>query len=493
MYPSIIQAFNICYTTYADDSVPDDECHIIEWQEGNNVYRYRFRKEPRGILPQLVHQLVDDRNRVRREQKSFPKESLEYIILEKRQLALKISANALYGFLGTHKEYSLLPFIPGARSVTAKGRQLILQCHQYLTEKYHIKPIYGDTDSIMFQVPSVNDYTSANEWGKRLEQDINTNLLKPPLSTEFEKTGRILCIKKKHYAFWLADSKGLRYNTVTTITDRETGQVIRVNTNDPRLNDSRYVSKTETTPDMLFKGILPARNDNTTWHKRVYKTLLYYVMSLHTLTDAFSLLVDLVLSLIRRQVPTSDLVMYREYTANYKDNSNYYFKTFCERNESIVVGDRIGYVVVDRPGKLFERMVLIEHLSDTDVKLDRLYYVERLANSVNTLFNVVYQTELQRLNVMYEQHDIQYFTRLFNACFSQPIEYYLQTFGTLDKVVDFLLANLRGKSLSVLRRILRLRERRCLLRITSTPVNDILSYIQLKSTCMKELKDKVGL
>ena len=38
LYPSIMIALNICYTTEVqpNDQVPDEECHVIEWDEHIN-------------------------------------------------------------------------------------------------------------------------------------------------------------------------------------------------------------------------------------------------------------------------------------------------------------------------------------------------------------------------------------------------------------------------------------------------------------------------
>ena len=63
-------------------------------------------------------------------------------VLDKRQLAFKVSANSVYGSLGTKKGY--LPFLPGAMCTTAMGRYNIKLAAKHLQEEYRGTLIYGD-------------------------------------------------------------------------------------------------------------------------------------------------------------------------------------------------------------------------------------------------------------------------------------------------------------------------------------------------------------
>ncbi len=172
LYPSIIQALNICYTTLIHPThyhlVPDSDCHVIEFdqeivrdsQEGvdegdseeseeekkSNVivkhYKLKFYKHQIGLLPMLVKNLVSERNAVRQQQKG--KSEQIKMILEKRQLALKCCSNSIFGFLGV-REGGKLPLMEGAMSITAKGRELIADVGKYLKEKYNADIVYGDS------------------------------------------------------------------------------------------------------------------------------------------------------------------------------------------------------------------------------------------------------------------------------------------------------------------------------------------------------------
>ena len=76
-------------------------------------------------------------------------------VLNGRQLALKISANSVYGFTGA--QTGQLPCLPISSSVTAYGRKMIDSTKAIVESTYNKKNgyefdshvIYGDTDSVM--------------------------------------------------------------------------------------------------------------------------------------------------------------------------------------------------------------------------------------------------------------------------------------------------------------------------------------------------------
>ena len=141
---------------------------------------YRFLKEPKGVVPTILQNLLDARKNTRKQIKNtkckYPdcgkiaeygiekethclnhKEEKEIKILsdnqikdiddlnkvlDKRQLAYKISANSMYGILGVKK--GLLPFMPGAMCCTFMGRTNIEIVADTITKKYGGKLVYGD-------------------------------------------------------------------------------------------------------------------------------------------------------------------------------------------------------------------------------------------------------------------------------------------------------------------------------------------------------------
>ncbi|CAF94751.1 unnamed protein product, partial [Tetraodon nigroviridis] len=120
LYPSIIQEFNICFTTvqreaqHSQKKNEDDEQEEIPEIPDSNL-------EP-GILPKEIRKLVERRKQVKglmKQQDINPDVYLQYDI---RQKALKLTANSMYGCLGF--SYSRLYAKPLAALVTHKGREV---------------------------------------------------------------------------------------------------------------------------------------------------------------------------------------------------------------------------------------------------------------------------------------------------------------------------------------------------------------------------------
>lgn len=145
MYPSIMIEFNICPTTIVkDSSIPDEKCHLIKVdKEGKTVYRYIKQEIKKGVVPEIVQDLVTERAKVK-DLIKMEKDTFMVSILKAREMALKIAANSVYGALGA-QEGGKLPFVEGARSVTGQGRNLLEKVDQKLKERYGAKTVYGDS------------------------------------------------------------------------------------------------------------------------------------------------------------------------------------------------------------------------------------------------------------------------------------------------------------------------------------------------------------
>ncbi len=166
LYPTVMISYNIDYRTFVPpemmDKIPDDMCHVIEWEEelerkvenddGDDEvtvetvhYKYKFIKQEYmlGILPRLLVRLISERDEVRKKQKLVEKGTVEWIVLERRQLAVKVAANSMYGALGAQKG-GKLPLPEAAAAVTAKSRESIQLCNTRLRSQGHTI-VYGDS------------------------------------------------------------------------------------------------------------------------------------------------------------------------------------------------------------------------------------------------------------------------------------------------------------------------------------------------------------
>ncbi|RKF63889.1 DNA polymerase alpha catalytic subunit [Erysiphe neolycopersici] len=187
LYPSIIQEFNICFTTV-------DRSRKNVSEEDNQVPEVPKDLEL-GILPRLISTLVSRRRQVKSLMKD-PKATEEQLATwEIKQLALKLTANSMYGCLGYTK--SRFYARPLAVLITYKGRE-ILRSTKDLAESNSLQVIYGDTDSVMINA-NVNNVEDALKVGKEFRKAVNDryNLLEIDIDNIFR---RILLQAKKKYA-----------------------------------------------------------------------------------------------------------------------------------------------------------------------------------------------------------------------------------------------------------------------------------------------------
>lgn len=213
LYPTVMIAYNICYTTILEDNdpTPDEECHVLEWIDHRKCEhdlnrkkktgaiicgpsKYRFKRirvriekdgsvtyENEGLMPRLERKLLLSRKEVKKEMfkvearlkmqrgqatedeiKYYKSQGWEIIekgslskkeeivldvmrgVLNAKQLAIKVSCNSIYGGYGA--KMGFFPFIPGAASVTAMGRRLIMMAIDKIRKTWkNCKLVYGDS------------------------------------------------------------------------------------------------------------------------------------------------------------------------------------------------------------------------------------------------------------------------------------------------------------------------------------------------------------
>ncbi|SCU81681.1 LAFA_0C06524g1_1 [Lachancea sp. 'fantastica'] len=199
LYPSIIQEFNICFTTVKRD--PNNIEELPDVPDGLSK---------QGVLPRLLAYLVDRRKEVKKilKAETDPHKRVQCDI---RQQALKLTANSMYGCLGyVNSRFYAKPL---AMLVTNKGREILMNTRQ-LAESMALAVIYGDTDSVMIDT-GTDVYADAIKIGESFKRMVNERyrLLEIDIDNVFKKL--LLHAKKKYAALTVSfDNHGKEQTTL---------------------------------------------------------------------------------------------------------------------------------------------------------------------------------------------------------------------------------------------------------------------------------------
>ncbi|XP_037963933.2 DNA polymerase alpha catalytic subunit [Plutella xylostella] len=196
LYPSIIQEYNICFTTIKrkSTSASDDDISNLVLPTSNVEF---------GVLPTQIRKLVESRREVKKLMKTpdlAPEQYMQYNI---RQMALKLTANSMYGCLGfTHSRFYAKPL---AALVTMKGREILMDTKE-IVHKSNYEVVYGDTDSLMINTNCL-DYDSVFKIGNDLKREINKKYRQIELDIDGVFRYLLLLKKKKYAAVLISKNK----------------------------------------------------------------------------------------------------------------------------------------------------------------------------------------------------------------------------------------------------------------------------------------------
>ncbi|EME41473.1 hypothetical protein DOTSEDRAFT_176630 [Dothistroma septosporum NZE10] len=196
LYPSIIQEYNICFTTVNRSEITEEDEKIPEVPDDTSN---------KGILPRLIRTLVSRRREVKKLMKDKSTTEDQRNTWDVKQQALKLTANSMYGCLGYTK--SRFYARPLAALTTSKGRE-ILQSTKDLAESAHaLRVIYGDTDSVMVNT-NADNILDAIKMGKEFQKSVNEKyeLLEIEIDHIFRRL--LLHAKKKYAAIQMVEADG---------------------------------------------------------------------------------------------------------------------------------------------------------------------------------------------------------------------------------------------------------------------------------------------
>jgi len=414
--------------------------------------RFKWVKESvyKGVMPTVLQNLLDARKKTRAEAKVLQKilkgkkitedeEKLiepKYVkligkkltktdikiinslceVLDKRQLAYKVSANSMYGAMGVQRGY--LPFMPGAMATTYMGRKNIEITADKVVNEYRGELVYGDTDSVMVYFKHLSKADEIWDYAIYVAKQIS-DFFPGSLVLEFEDIiyWKFLILTKK------------RYMTLTCLRDGIVSSKIK------------------------NKGVLLARRDNSKFVRDLYETVvmmcfdnkdrnevIYYITtqlnklcsdsfehSNFIITKAIGDSGDLKVekyydeekgiekgkcgSYIVPLLSTEEIERTRQFKLkNCTKVRDYYLRCLPaqvqlaekmrSRGQRVDVGTRLEYVITKQAkhtSKQYERIESADYFNNHSsvIKLDFMYYLDNLSNPMDELLNIRFDKDVE--------------------------------------------------------------------------------------------------
>jgi DNA polymerase elongation subunit (family B) len=354
--------------------------------DGRRVCRYaQPRDGSKSTLPKILQKLLSQRKATR---KLAEKETDDFrkALLDAQQLAYKLTANSLYGQLGSNTSKIRRKCV--AASTTGHGRQQLLFSKACIEQVYgpgagdnrcDAVCVYGDTDSVFISFKPKDPVTgerltgrAAQEAAKALAEEAGHKIsgaLKPPHDFEFDKMFRCFCLlSKKRY-----------------VGDMTEGG----------LEDDDYHRKS--------MGIVMKRRDNAPIVKYVYGGAIEYILAKRDIVGAFNFVRQAAKDLLAGKFPMKRLTISKGLRAEYKATPPAH-KVLADRIGKRDPGnkpssnDRIPYVYIQVPRRgrkpddipQGERVETPSYIRDNSLKIDYTFYItNQIAKPVAQVFGLV--------------------------------------------------------------------------------------------------------
>ncbi|KAJ3039452.1 DNA-directed DNA polymerase delta [Rhizophlyctis rosea] len=321
LYPSIMMAHNLCYSTWVKDLKMAQAYGLVKDRDykitpNNDIFLHSTVRK--GLLPTILEDLLAARKRAKNDLKKET-DAFKRAVLDGRQLALKISANSVYGFTGA--TIGKLPLLAISSSVTAYGREMIEKTKMCVEERFTVangyqhdaQVVYGDTDSVMVKF-GVPDVVTAMKLGTEAAKYVTEQFIRP-INLDFEKVYfPYLLINKKRYA-------GL------------------------------YWTKPEKHDKLDAKGIETVRRDSCRLVSTVIETCLRKILMDRDTKGAEEFTKGIIADLLQNKIDLSQLVISKalgkaEYAAKQAHNELAERMRKRDAGSAPALGDRVSYVIV---------------------------------------------------------------------------------------------------------------------------------------------------
>lgn len=353
LYPSLIRTYNISPDSFITTEKPEK---TLKTPTGAKFVDPSIYK---GVMPELLRKMMEARSHVKKQMKKATGEFRK--ILDARQIALKLLSNSFYGYTGFLQ--ARLYVLDVANAITSLGRENIIRTKKEIEKKFkQVRVLYGDTDSLMLET-KLDDLEQAKSLGEHIASYI-TNTLPGCLELEFEKIYKtFLILSKKRYAGWKFEPTG-----------------------------DKWFDEIE------MKGIETVRRDWCPLVSESMNKVLEIILKEGNIKKAINYVRTILEDLKNEKISIEKLTIVKGITKSLDKYDGVLphievAKKISKRNpqQPVVVGERIGYVIVRGNQMLSKRAEDPDYVRRRKLKLDAEYYMknqilpplERIFSSIN--------------------------------------------------------------------------------------------------------------
>jgi len=374
LYPSLMRTKNLSpdCLVHADASAAarSTPANDIVIREGV-VHRFVKGSVHEGLLPRILAQLLTERTRVKKLMEA-EKEPRVRSLLNSKQLALKISANSVYGACGATK--GRLSCKECAEATTAAGRDAIDFTCKYVMKKEGFQIVYGDTDSAFMRIPEARRGDSVHDlflMGEELAAEVTCAIAelmpgeKNYIKLEFEKILHPLILyKKKRYA-------GL------------------------------CVEDPHKPPKVMAKGLELVRKDACQLVKTAQRRVIDLLLKEKDVKKAKDVMIEALQSILKipRGGPFEQIKQSKSLRSTYKNETS---QVHCvvrdlmkqrEHGSEPRVGDRVEFVVIaSRSTRVVDKAEDVAHAEKQGLPPDWLHYLEAVERPLMSILEVPLRT-----------------------------------------------------------------------------------------------------
>ncbi|OAG06859.1 uncharacterized protein CC84DRAFT_1142989 [Paraphaeosphaeria sporulosa] len=367
LYPSVMIAYNYCYSTCLGRVVP--------WRGRNKIGFTDFNREPgllnlvkdhvniapngmmyvkpqmrKSLLAKMLGEILETRVMVKSGMKIDKDDKTLQQLLNNRQLALKLLANVTYGY--TSASFSgRMPASEIADSIVQTGRETLEKAIAFIhsVEKWNAEVVYGDTDSLFVYLKG-RTRDQAFTIGEEIADTI-TQMNPRPIKLKFEKVYHpcVLLAKKRYVGF-------------------------------------KYEHRNQKVPEFDAKGIETVRRDGTPAEQKIEEKALKILFKTSDLSQVKSYFLSQCAKIMEGRVSIQDFLFAKEVKlGTYSDRGPpppgaliATKRMLADPRAEPQYGERVPYVVVTGApsARLIDRCVSPETLLQNDhIELDAEYYI----------------------------------------------------------------------------------------------------------------------